>query len=79
MKVFGFFILIFIKLSKIFNDKREAYGMPHLGIVIWCVRGQSPDCFPEGIEPFASVYSNSLSDCTFFALSFMKTMELALR
>lgn len=39
MKVFGFFILIFIKLSKIFNDKREAYGMPHLGIVIWCVRG----------------------------------------
>ena len=32
-----------------------------------------------GIEPFASVYSNSLSDCTFFALSFMKTIELALR
>mgnify|MGYP005910935495 FL=1 len=34
---------------------------------------------PPGIEPFASVYSNSLSDCTFFALSFMKTIELALR
>lgn len=34
---------------------------------------------PPGIEPFASVYSNSLSDCAFFALSFMKTIELALR
>ena len=34
---------------------------------------------PPEIEPFASVYSNSLSDCTFFALSFMKTIELALR
>lgn len=39
----------------------------------------SGDVMPSGIEPFASVYSNSLSDCTFFALSFMKTIELALR
>jgi len=40
---------------------------------------QSDIIVPPGIEPFASVYSNSLSDCTFFALSFMKTIELALR
>ncbi|WP_455590320.1 hypothetical protein [Bacteroides rodentium] len=32
---------------------------------------------PPGIEPFASVYSNSLSDCTLITLSFMKAIELA--
>ena len=32
---------------------------------------------PPGIEPFASVYSNSLSDCTLIILSFMKAIELA--
>ena len=37
-------------------------------------------CFvvPPGIEPFVSVYSNPLSDCTFVTLSFMKAIELAL-
>lgn len=34
---------------------------------------------PPGIEPFALVYSNSLSDCTFIALSLMKAIELALQ
>ena len=33
---------------------------------------------PPGIEPFVSVYSNPLSDCTFVTLSFMKAIELAL-
>lgn len=33
---------------------------------------------PPEIEPFASAYSNSLSDCTFITLSFMKAIELAL-
>ena len=33
---------------------------------------------PPGIEPFASVYSNPLNDCTFITLSFMKAIELAL-
>ena len=32
---------------------------------------------PPGIEPFALVYSNSLNDCTFITLSFMKAIELA--
>ncbi len=32
---------------------------------------------PPEIEPFASAYSNSLSDCTFITLSFMKAIELA--
>lgn len=32
---------------------------------------------PPGIEPFASVYSNPLSDCTLITLSFMKAIELA--
>lgn len=32
---------------------------------------------PPGIEPFALVYSNTLSDCTFIALFFMKAIELA--
>ena len=32
---------------------------------------------PPGIEPFASVYSNTLNDCTFITLSFMKAIELA--
>lgn len=32
---------------------------------------------PPGIELFASAYSNSLSDCTFITLSFMKAIELA--
>lgn len=31
---------------------------------------------PPGIEPFASVYSNPLSDCTLITLSFMKAIEL---
>lgn len=33
---------------------------------------------PPRIEPFVSVYSNPLSDCTFVTLSFMKAIELAL-
>lgn len=33
---------------------------------------------PPGIEPFISVYSKSLIDCTFTTLSFMKAIELAL-
>ena len=33
---------------------------------------------PPGIEPFVSVYSNPLSDCTFVTLSFIKAIELAL-
>jgi hypothetical protein len=33
---------------------------------------------PPGIEPFALVYSNPLSDCTFITLSFMKAIELTL-
>ena len=33
---------------------------------------------PVGIEPFVSVYSNPLSDCTFVTLSFIKAIELAL-
>jgi hypothetical protein len=28
---------------------------------------------PPGIEPFASAYSNSLSGCTFIALSFYES------
>lgn len=32
---------------------------------------------PPGIEPFDLVYSNSLSNCTFIILSFMKAIELA--
>lgn len=28
---------------------------------------------PQGIEPFASAYSNSLSGCTFIALSFYES------
>jgi len=45
------------------------------GLILFCFL----KVVPPGIEPFASVYSNSLSDCAFFALSFMKTIELALR
>lgn len=32
---------------------------------------------PPGIEPFISVYSKPLIDCTFTTLSFMKAIELA--
>lgn len=33
---------------------------------------------PPGIEPFISVYSKTLIDCTFTTLSFMKAIELTL-
>ena len=33
---------------------------------------------PPGIEPFISVYSKPLIDCTFTTLSFMKAIELTL-
>lgn len=35
------------------------------GLFLSSMMGVTTACDPLGIEPFASVYSNSLSDCTF--------------
>ena len=48
------------------------YQLRYIPIIYW------EKVVPPGIEPFVSVYSNPLSDCTFVTLSFIKAIELAL-
>lgn len=47
--------------------KKEARVTLRIGDKVpeFILRKDIPLLFPKGIEPFASVYSNSLSDCTF--------------
>ena len=59
------------------DSKRYTNSMSH-GSLLKDTTQHASTLFPPGIEPFISVYSKPLIDCTFTTLSFMKAIELTL-